>query len=178
MLRIAMNFRRYYVPNAIVFITNVVHYREPLFANETYLNLFREVLRKTKELHPFNMVAYIFLPDHMHLMIRPTGTSNFSKIMHSAKSYFTHIYKKQIGFTGNMKVWQKRFRDHIIRDEQDFEHHINYIHYNPVKHGYVSRPEDWPHSTFASWKAKGSYPDKWGWSLPDSLRDFNVDDVE
>ncbi|MCE7987214.1 MAG: transposase [Caldilinea sp. CFX5] len=173
-----MNFRRYYIPNAIVFITNVVNLREPIFANETYLELFRSTLRNTQKLHPFDMIGYVFLWDHMHLLLRPTGASNFSQIMHSAKSYFTYSYKQRLGITGSMKFWQKRFYDHIIRDEEDFANHLHYIHYNPVKHGYVTRPEDWPHSSFLTWKQRGAYPDGWGWSLPDALTACQIGDVE
>jgi len=173
-----MNFRRYYIPNSIVFITNVVHNREPVFANEVYLNLFRQTLHNTKELHPFTMIAYVFLPDHMHLLLKPTDASNFSKIMQSAKSYFTHSYKQKLGISGSMKFWQKRFHDHIIRDEEDFANHIDYIHYNPVKHGYVTQPEDWLHSSFSSWQQKGAYPDHWGWALPDTQISFNPDSAE
>jgi putative transposase len=171
-----MNFRRYYIPGSIVFITNVVHNREPVFAREADLNLLRHTLHRTQQLHPFLMIAYAFLPDHMHLMIRPTGASNFSQIMHSTKSYFTHAYKQVHGLEGSLRFWQKRFRDHLIRDADDFEHHLHYIHYNPVKHGYVTRPEAWLHSSFAAWKQKGAYPDRWGWSLPDAIEGFTVDE--
>lgn len=81
-----MNFRRYYVPNAMVpnamvFITNVVHLREPIFANPTYVELLRSVLREVQKIHPFDMTAYVFLPDHQHIMLKPTGESNFSQLM-------------------------------------------------------------------------------------------------
>lgn len=77
-----------------------------------------------------------------------------------------------------MKFWQKRFWDHIIRDECDFERHLDYIHYNPVKHGLVTKPEDWPHTSFTSWQQKGVYPERWGWSLPQSLNDYNGQEAE
>lgn len=173
-----MNFRRYYIPNSIIFITNVVYNREPIFANAVYLNLFRETLHNTKALHPFIMLAYVFLPDHMHLLLKPTGASDFSKIMQSAKSYFTYVYKQKLGMNGRMNFWQKRFYDHIIRDEEDLAHHIDYIHYNPVKHGYVTRPEDWQHSSFLTWQQKSAYPARWGWTLPDALAAFNPADAE
>jgi putative transposase len=80
-----MNFRRYYVPNAIVFITQVVQDRAPIFGEEKHLELLRSTLRRVKELHPFSMLGYVFLPDHFHLMIKPTGSSTFSQIMHSLK---------------------------------------------------------------------------------------------
>jgi putative transposase len=165
----AMNFRRYYVPNSIVFITQVVQDRKPVFRNEAHLELLRSTLRRVKELHPFSMLGYAFLPDHFHLLIKPTGDSNFSRIMHSLKPNFTKAYKRAIGITGSMKFWQKRFWDHIIRDEVDLRRHLDYVHYNPVKHGLVTKPEDWVHSSFLTWKKRGAYPDGWGWSEPQSV---------
>ena len=169
-----MNFRRYYIPNSIVFITQVVHNREPIFKHEQHMELLRSTLRRVKQLHPFMMLGYVFLPDHFHLLIRPTGESNFSQIMHSFKPNFTKAYKQAIGVTGSMKFWQKRFYDHIIRDEVDLHHHLDYIHYNPVKHGLVTRPEDWPHSSFLVWKDKGAYSDRWGWHLPQTIEKMQL----
>jgi len=173
-----MNFRRYYIPNAIVFITTVVHRREPIFADELYVDLLRTTLHNTKKLHPFHMLGYVFLPDHIHLLIRPTGESNFSKIMHSAKSYFVYAYKQMLDVPGRMQFWQKRFYDHLIRDEDDFANHLHYIHYNPVKHKYVTRPEDWPYSSYVAWQAKGLYPEQWGWALPESIASLRIEDAE
>ena len=170
-----MNFRRYYVPNAIVFITQVVEERYPAFRNEIYLQLLRATLRQVKVLHPFSMLGYVFLPDHFHLLIRPTGESNFSQIMHSLKPNFTKAYKQATGVTGPMKFWQKRFYDHIIRDETDLHHHLDYIHFNPVKHGLVTKPEDWPHSSFLAWKERGAYPEQWGWQIPDTVTKLQIE---
>ena len=173
-----MNFRRYYIPNSIVFITQVVHECEPIFRNPAHLELLKLVLRNVKALHPFDMLAYVFLFDHFHLLIRPTGASTFSKIMHSLKPNFTKQYKASIGLQGSMKFWQKRFRDHLIRDEVDFARHIDYIHYNPVKHGLVTRPEDWPHSSFQYWQEKGAYAEQWGWTLPSILEGLDLEQSE
>ena len=164
-----MNFRRYYVPNAIVFITQVVQDRYPAFKDETLLELLRSTLRTVRELHPFSMLGYVFLPDHFHLLVRPSGDSNFSQIMHSLKPAFTKAYKQRIGLNGSMKFWQKRFWDHIIRDEADLERHLDHIHYNPVKHGLIARPEDWMPSSFVEWRKRGAYPDEWGWVEPLSV---------
>ena len=164
-----MNVHRYYIPNAIVFITQVVDQRMPVFHNEVAVALLRTTLHKVIELHPFVMLGYVFLPDHFHLLIRPTGDSNFSQIMHSLKPNFTKAYKEMIGAAGPMKFWQKGFWDHIIRDEADFERHLDYIHYNPVHHQLVERPEEWPDSSFMIWKQRDFYADHWGWSLPDTL---------
>jgi putative transposase len=173
-----MNFRRYYVPDAIIFITQVVEARKPVFENVTNLKLLRSTLHQVKELHPFAMLGYVFLPDHFHLLIKPTGQSNFSQIMHSLKPNFTKAYKKHEEITGSMKLWQKRFWEHTIRDVSDFQHHLDYIHYNPVKHGLVSNPADWPHSSFFVWQQRGAYPIGWGTTVPQSVANDDWSQVE
>ena len=166
-----MNFRRYYIPGSAVFITQVVQDREPVFRDSQTVNLLRETLRKVKELHPFVMLGYVFLPDHFHLLIQPTGESNFSAIMHSLKPNFTKEYKKTLGLSSSqsMKFWQKRFWDHVIRDDKDFENHLHYIHYNPVKHGYVKDPRDWRNSSYLEWEKRGLYPPAFGWDEPSDI---------
>jgi len=173
-----MNIRRYYVPNAIVFITQVVAGRQPIFQHAPYLALLLTTLRKVKELHPFVMVGYVFLPEHFHLMLRPTGGSNFSDIMHSLKPNFTKEYKQLIGVSGRMNFWQKGFWDHVIRNESDFQRHLDYIHYNPVHHALADKPESWPHSSFPAWQQRRAYPERWGWATPNSLAAYDWNAVE
>lgn len=161
-----MNFRRYYIPGSAVFLTQVVENRESIFKDETLLELLLEVLRKVKELHPFTMLGYVFLFDHFHLLIQLTAGDNFSQIMHSLKPNFTKEYKKRLGLSASdsMKFWQKRFYDHIIRNDRDFENHLHYIHYNPVKHGYVADPRAWKHSSYLEWEKRGLYPPVFEWN--------------
>jgi putative transposase len=173
-----MNFRRYYVPNAIVFITQVVRDRVPIFREERHLELLLSTLREVKRLYPFTMLGYVFLPDHFHMLIRPSATTTFSQIMHSLKPNFTKAYKRSVGFDGSLSLWQKRFWDHLIRSEGDLERHLDYIHYNPVKHGLVRSPGDWPHSSFGGWTDRGAYPDGWGSEAPASLREWPGDGME
>ena len=161
-----MNIKRIYVPNAIVFITQVVDRRTPIFREERYVDLLRKTLANVKEIHPFKMLAYVFLPDHFHLLIKPSGISYFDDIMHSLKPNFTKEYKKCLGITASMKFWQKGYWDHIIRDEEDLQDHLDYIHYNPVHHGFVDKPEAWTYSSFRYWQARDAYPAQWGWTLP------------
>src|SRR6185503_98523 len=108
-----MNFRRYYIPGSAVFITQVVHDRRPVFRDSENVSLLREILGNVKELHPFVMLGYVFLFEHFHVVIQPTGKSNFSDIMHSLKMNFTREYKKLLGLSSSesMKIWQKRFWD-------------------------------------------------------------------
>ena len=98
--------------------------------------------------------------------------------MHSLKTNFTRGYKRELEIAGRMNVWQRRFWDHVIRDEEDFERHLNYVHYNPVHHSYVDKPESWRHSSYMRWQNRGVYPEHWGWSLPASLATLTVDTME
>lgn len=163
-----MNFRRYYIPGSAVFITQIVESRQSIFHDKKLIELLRATLRKVKEIHPFTMLGYVFLPGHFHIMIQPTGESNFSDVMHSLKPNFTKEYKMLIGLNSSqtMKFWQKRFWDHVIRDDKDFENHLQYIHYNPVKHGYVTDPRDWVDSSYMEWEKLDLYPPPFDWDEP------------
>jgi putative transposase len=152
---------RFYVPNSIIFITAVTHQRQNLLAGEN-IDLFWSVLKNVQEIKPFNLIAYCILPDHFHwLMKMPENNPKFSQVIHSVKWNFTYEYKKNHGINETIQIWQPRFWDHIIRDERDFENHMHYIHFNPVKHGYVEYPEQWEASSFRFWQKKGVYPENW-----------------
>ena len=165
-----MNFRRYYIPGSAVFLTQVVEGREFVFSDENLIELLLQTLRNVKQLHPFTMLGYVFLPEHFHLLIQVSG-GNFSEVMHSLKPNFTKAYKSVLGLSpgDSMKFWQKRFWDHIIRDDRDFENHLHYIHYNPVKHGYVSDPRAWKYSSYFEWENRGLYPPAFKWDGPSGV---------
>jgi len=110
------------------------------------------------------------MPNHLHLLIKPKGQETLSTIMHSLKPNFTKAYKAHFGLTHSLSAWQRSFYDHVIRNEKDLYRHMDYVHYNPVKHGYVNRPEDWPYSSYRSWVERGVYPEQWGWSEPSSFQ--------
>src|SRR5688500_9305948 len=104
-----MNFRRYYIPGSAVFITQVVQDRKPIFHDPGKIILLRAIFYKVQQIRPFSMLGYVFLPDHFHVVIQPTGESTFSEIMHSLKPNFTKEYKKLLGISSveSMKFWQK-----------------------------------------------------------------------
>jgi putative transposase len=157
------NFRRFYIPNALVFITGITHHRIPYLKGEANLNLFWETMRRVQSIHPFRLLAYVILPDHFHWLMRVEDEEgDFSKVLHSIKRNYTLNYKKAHGITTSLSLWQGRFWDHIIRDKDDLKNHFDYIHWNPVKHGYVCRPERWPQSTFLHWVERGYYELGWG----------------
>ena len=149
------NFRRYYIPNAIYFIVAVTRDRQQVFAEKANVDLLYDVIRRVLQIKPFNLFAHSFIPDHINLLLKPTGEANISRIMLSIQRTFTLDYKKAHGITASLSLWQPRFWDHIIRDEDDLKIYIDYTHYNPVKHGLAARPEDYPCSSYRYWLQKG-----------------------
>ena len=158
---IRARIHRWYVPNAIYFLTAVTHARTSLFADEANVALLRATMRRAKELYPFTMHAYVFLPDHFHLLIRVPEAANLSRLMQSIQWNWTIRYKKIHQVTASVHLWQRGYWDHVIRDDRDLEQHFDYIHYNPVKHGYVQHPLDYAHSSFGEYVRRGWYGPAW-----------------
>jgi len=167
-----MNIRRYHI-EGIYFITTVTKNRMPLFGDSDAIELLFDVLRNVKRKHPFDSIAYCIMPDHIHLMLKVTDVSNhnISTIMHAVKRQFTLRYKQLQGLQ-SFSAWQTRFYDHIIRDQKDFEHHLNYIHFNPIKHGLAIKSEDYQYSSFRYYLKRGYYEIGWGHTEPEDIKDM------
>ena len=163
---IRAKIRRWYVPNAVYFITAVTRERKPLFADEENIALLRATLRHVKTLYPFLMYAYAFMPDHLHMLIRVPATTNISNLMRSLQWNFTRNYKRLHHISAPLHIWQRGFWDHVIRDETDWERHFDYIHYNPVKHGYAQNVGDYAHTSFKEYVQRGWYDPAWGQDAP------------
>lgn len=166
--------RRAYVDEGLYFITAVTRNRRRIFAANEEIERLRETMRRVKELHPFTMRAFAFLYDHFHLLIRIGATTDISKVMHSIKWNYTLNYKTARGVNGRVTLWQPGFWDHVIRNERDYKNHLDYIHYNPVKHEIVSRPEDHPHSSYMEYVRRGWYEIGWGRTESDNLTDMDT----
>lgn len=172
---IRTKIRRLYLPDVYYFITCVLANRQPILADENNMTLFRETLRAVKKLYPFTMTAYAFMPDHIHLLIFVPATTNISKLMQSIQWNYTLNYKKQHQITKSLKLWQRGFWDHVIRNEKDFMNHIHYIHYNPVKHGLAACPIDYPHTSFAAYVERGWYEPDWGCTEPEDIKNLQFE---
>jgi putative transposase len=167
---VRVKIRRLYVAEAIYFITAVTLQRQPIFANTAEIERLRETMRAVKEIHPFNMIAFVFLPDHFHLLIRVSPDTDISQIMHSIKRNFTLNYKRAHAITDKLTLWQHGFWDHVLRNEQDFVNHLHYIHYNAVKHGRVTTPEAYPHSSYMEYVNREWYDIGWGHIEPPEIQ--------
>ena len=166
-----MQYRRAKNSGATYFFTVVTYQRQKIFHISETVDLLRTAFRAVKSKFPFTIDAIVVLPDHLHcIWTLPEDDANFSTRWRLIKSEFSRNcpeqYKKSPSASRLKKseqaVWQRRFWEHQIRDEKDFVQHIDYIHYNPVKHGLVATPKDWVYSSFNRYVQDGAYAKDWG----------------
>lgn len=176
------SYRRWFVPGGTYFFTVVTYKRHPFFADSLAQNLLRTAWIDVQREIGFTNLASVLLPDHFHcLWTLPPGDDNYSIRLKSIKDCFTSEWLSRGGYElqltpsqtkrGHRGIWQRRFWEHVIRDATDLERHFDYIHFNPVKHGYVTRPKDWPHSTFGRYLRTGHYTSEWGSRCPIHIED-------
>ena len=157
------NYRRLFVKGGTYFFTVVTYDRQPLLCDEFALIRLKAAFRYVKEKYPYHMEGLVVLPDHLHCIWRvPKEDSNFSIRWNMFKRYFSTGMNSSINQRREKKIWQRRFWEHLIRDEEDLHRCLDYIHYNPVKHGYVEKPYDWNNSTFKQHVSRGCYDLNWG----------------
>ncbi|HFE39493.1 MAG TPA: transposase [Gammaproteobacteria bacterium] len=166
------HYRRATTPGATYFFTVVTHQRKNRFTNPSSIELLREAFRTIKARKPFEIEAIVVLPDHIHCLWKlPEDDHDFSGRWREIKKYVT---KRMTNIRNSRKegdIWQRRFWEHQIRNETDWRNHMDYIHYNPVRHGYVTAPGNWRWSSFHQWAAKGAYELCWGANeMPDEIK--------
>ena len=149
------NYRRMYKEGHCYFLTVVTYMRNPILIEN--IELLRESFRYSKTKFDYKIEAIVVLPDHIHMIIEPKVATQYPEIIRTIKNYFSkncplecykHIEQsKSREKEGYKPIWQKRFYEHTIRDEEDFENTKVYIYNNPIKHGYVEKIEDWKYSS-------------------------------
>ena len=167
------DYRRVRVPGGTYFFTVAIADRTTTLLVD-HLQALRDAFAITRKVRPFQLDAIVVLPDHLHcLWTLPLGDDAYPLRWSQIKAAFSRripkgerrrpsrLAKRERG------VWQRRYWEHWVRDEADFKRCLDYIHYNPIKHGYVNRAIDWPHFSFQHWAARGAYPPD-GASHPDA----------
>jgi putative transposase len=162
-----MYYRRANVPGATYFFTvNLADRKSRSLVKN--IDLLNESIQKIKIAHPFVIDAMVVLPDHLHAMwTLPADDADFSTRWALIKAGFSRRLPKDERISESRKskgergIWQRRYWEHLIRDDEDFLRHVDYIHINPMKHGYVERVVDWPHSSFHRFVRDGVIPKNW-----------------
>lgn len=171
------DYRRNYVSGGTFFFTAVTHRRQKILASPLAHRCLREAIRHVRHDRPFDLIAIVLLPEHLHCVwTLPIGDHVFSMRWRLIKSRFTSTYLVSGGreTTPTVEqrnqdgrgVWQPRFWEHTCRDEDDLKRCVDYIHWNPVKHGLVSRVRDYPWSSFQRFVLMGEYSEDWGGENP------------
>lgn len=166
------NYRRAFIKNSFVFITVAINNRKRSLLTE-YMDEFKSALKVTKRKIQFEIYAMAVMPEHFHMIIRPEVNEEFPKVVSLIKIHFTKSLPKNLRLELSQEissskvnkresdVWQRRFYEHTIRDASELNHLTDYIHFNPVKHGYIEKPCDWAYSSFIKFVEGGFYDVKW-----------------
>ena len=156
------------VEGATYFFTVNCHKRRGNHILIERIDLLRQVFRKVKKDHPFHIDAIVVLPEHLHcIWTLPEGDADYKTRWALIKAGFSRGIPPGEGRSqsrikrGEREIWQRRYWEHLIRDERDYKGHVDYIHWNPVKHGWVNRVTDWPHSSFHAYVRQGMVSMDW-----------------
>ena len=161
-----VHYRRNRIAGGTYFFTVTLRDRQSAYLMRFIDNL-RLAFRQTQHARPFQIDAIVVLPEHLHaIWTLPEGDDDYAGRWRMIKSHFTHaLANLNAPITRNAKgeydLWQRRYWEHTIRDALDFERHVDYIHYNPVKHGLVTQVTEWPHSSFHRYVREGKLPSDW-----------------
>ena len=162
------NFHRCRVPGGCYFFTVSLLERHGNTLLVNRIDLLRDAVRRVRRSRPFAIDAWVVLPDHLHAVwTLPPDDDDFSTRWRLIKTFFarglprTERLSRVRRADGERGLWQRRFWEHIIRDDEDYAAHMDYVHFNPVKHGLVASPADWPYSTFRACVSRGLYPPDW-----------------
>ena len=172
-------YLRAFVPEGTFFFTVTLLERRRELLTDNIDNL-REVFKAARQRRPFTVEAIVILPDHLHcIWTLPSGDADFSTRWHDIKARFAAQIPRgervsaRLLQKGERGIWQRRFWEHAIRDEGNYERHVDYIHYNPGKHGHVTRVADWLYSSFQRYVRSGIY--NLEWAADDNVRRIEME---
>ncbi|MCP5241810.1 REP-associated tyrosine transposase [Nitrosomonas sp.] len=162
-------YRRIHVPGASWFFTVNLAVRKNNRLLVDKIDLLREAFDTVRQRRAFRIDAVVILPDHLHcIWTLPPSDADFSTRWNMIKGYFSRHIETGEPISDSRQsrrergIWQRRFWEHLLRDQNDFNRHMDYIHWNPVKHGWVEKVRDWPYSSFHRYVKQGVYPEDWG----------------
>jgi len=171
------NYRRLFIPNSYLFLTIVTNNRRPILLQN--IDVLRAAFKHTKNNYNFEILACVILPDHIHLLLKPENIKDYPKIVRAIKYNFSKKFNNGVSEISPLskkatagriaippyakkQIWQRRYWEHTIRDDEDLYKHLDYIHYNPVKHVLVKNVKDWEFSSFSKFVEMKNYDLDWG----------------
>lgn len=169
-----VNYRRNFIPGGTYFFTLTLKSRRKQLLTE-HIDLLKQALRSVKQRYPLRIEAIVVLPEHLHtIWTLPDNDTNYPRRIRDLKSHFCQgLNRIGVAFPCNPKgdynIWQARYWEHTICDEYDLRAHIDYIHYNPVKHGYVAKVSEWPYSSFHQYVREGVLEEDWGGKILNNI---------
>jgi putative transposase len=167
------DYRRWYVAGGTYFFTAVTLGRQRILCGNAARSCLHEAIETVRKKRPFTLVAIILLPNHIHTVwALPPGDADYPIRWKRLKEEFTLAYLARGGVEvpptlsrvrqGERGVWQRRYWEHAVRDEEDLKRCVDYVHWNPKKHGHVASVRDWPWSSFHRYVELGEYAREWG----------------
>ena len=165
---LTMRYRRADTKGGTYFFTvNLARRNNTLLID--HIDILRTVINKVKKQHPFKLDAMVVLPEHLHAVLTlPEDDFDYPTRWMLIKAGFSRqisrheLITKSRVMKGERGIWQRRYWEHLIRNDSDYERHVDYIHYNPVKHGLVEQATDWPYSTIHDYVNRGILSMDWG----------------
>jgi putative transposase len=172
------NYRRSIVAGGSYFFTVNLADRS-LRLLTSHVDTLRAAFRYTRNRHPFSIEAIVVLPDHLHaIWTLPDSDADFAVRWQLIKASFSRALPATESVSGNRArkaergIWQRRYWEHALRDDEDFVRHVNYIHFNPVKHRHVARAQEWPYSSFHRMVRLGILPEDWAGDFNEKITGF------
>lgn len=173
-----MQYRRARAKSGTYFFTVNLADRRTMYLTD-YIGALRTAIEAVRNHHPFRIDAMVVLPDHLHAIwtLPPEDDDYPSRWMLIKSGFSRRIPVKEKRrpsrvFKGERSIWQRRYWEHVIRDERDYSRHVDYIHYNPVKHEYAAHPADWPYSSIHRYIQQGRLQADWGTGVNFGASDF------
>jgi len=177
-----VKYRRHFQPGGTYFFTVVTYQRQPIFINPEAVALLMDSINHVQQDHPFTSIAHCICPDHIHVIWKlPQGDSDYPVRWRLIKAMFSRNWIPENPIPSSRSriqkhertIWQRRYWEHVIQDEKDLAAHIDYIHYNPVKHGLAQYPDQWEYSSFRKFIEDGYYSSDWVVRMNDNPK-FNT----
>ncbi|MBX3010923.1 MAG: hypothetical protein KF832_05425 [Caldilineaceae bacterium] len=139
---------------------------EAVLTNELWMRVLQRALHREQKRRPFRLVGYVFLPEQVHLLLEPIGSTSITTMVRAIYQQFQTEYQQLVGIPGELLLWESHHQVQRVIDVADLASRLDSMHYLPVQQHLVAKPEQWPYSSYGGWLAQGLYANGWGGTPP------------